>query len=281
MRTSKAGLALGLLLAALQPCEAMRLPLGAHRPGGQQWLAATRQINSLLSAASSWRAAAVAFTGCTLLIARGILARRRALELYRLAQSSPVLKASKLSLPSRDDQGWEALEAAGELLEARLRGSGSSGWLDRVAAHLPWRVAPRRGDALLLERVYQVYLPVFYWVKEMRRLTRARGGASLIGMQCLQGGGKTTLCEGLELLARSEGLNCVVASIDDFYKTHAELLALAQAYPSDPLLHGRGQPGTHDMTLLRDTLSQLRTLPAGATMWVPRYDKSAHAGQVP
>ena len=276
MRTSKAGLA--LLLAALQPCEAMRLPPVAHRPGGQQRLAATRQINSLLSAASSWRAAAVAFTGCTLLIARGILARRRALELHRLAQRSPVLKASKLSLPSRDDQGWRA---AGELLEARLRGSGSSGWLDRVAAHLPWRAAPWRGDALLLERVYQVYLPVFYWVKEMRRLTRARGGASLIGMQCLQGGGKTTLCDGLELLARSEGLNCVVASIDDFYKTHAELLALAQAYPSDPLLHGRGQPGTHDMTLLRDTLSQLRALPAGATMWVPRYDKSAHAGQVP
>ena len=277
--TSAGALCWRHLLAALQPCETMRLPLGAHRPGGQQWLAATRQINALLSAASSWRAAAVAFTGCTLLIARGILARRRALELHRLAQSSPVLKASKLSLPSRDDQGWEAWRAAGELLEARLRGSGSSGWLDRVAAHLPWRVAPWRGDALLLERVYQVYLPVFYWVKEMRRLTRERGGASLIGMQCLQGGGKTTLCDGLELLARSEGLNCVVASIDDFYKTHAELLALAQAYPSDPLLHGRGQPGTHDMTLLRDTLSQLRTLPAGATMWVPRYDKSAHAGQ--
>ena len=35
------------------------------------------------------------------------------------------------------------------------------------------------------------------------------------------------------------------------------------------------------MTLLRDTLSRLRALPAGATMWVPRYDKSAHAGQVP
>ena len=34
------------------------------------------------------------------------------------------------------------------------------------------------------------------------------------------------------------------------------------------------------MVLLRDTLSQLRTLPAGDSMWVPRYDKSAHAGQV-
>ena len=33
------------------------------------------------------------------------------------------------------------------------------------------------------------------------------------------------------------------------------------------------------MVLLRDTLSQLRALPAGESMWVPRYDKSAHAGQ--
>ena len=135
----------------------------------------------------------------------------------------------------------------------------------------------------MLERVYQVYLPVFYWLKEMRRLTRERGGPSLIGMQCVQGGGKTTLCDALELLARSEGLNhispispvyprisplylpyispisppyfphispmsppnlpyisiglnCVVASIDDFYKTHAELLSLKQAHPY-PLPH--------------------------------------------
>ena len=34
------------------------------------------------------------------------------------------------------------------------------------------------------------------------------------------------------------------------------------------------------MALLRDTLSQLRALPAGESMWVPAYDKSAHAGQV-
>jgi hypothetical protein len=162
--------ALLLLAAALQPCETMRLPLGAHRPGGQQpWLAATRQLNALLSATSSWRAA-VALTGCTLLIARGILARRRALELRRLAQASPVLKASQLSLTSHGDQSWESWRAAGELLVARLGCSGgSSGW-----------------DTLLLERVYQVYLPVYHWLKEMRRLTRERGQATLIGMQCLQ-----------------------------------------------------------------------------------------------
>ena len=255
-----------VLLAVLQPCATMRLPLGAHRPGGQPW-----QVNALLCATSSWRVA-VAFTGCTLLLARGILARRRVLELHRLAQASPVLKASQLSLPNPDEQRWEAWQAAGALLVARLRGSGDSpGWLGCVA---PWHV-----DTLLHERVYQVYLPVFDWLKEMRRLTCERGRATLIGMQCLQGGGKTTICDCLELLARREGLNCVVASIDDFYKTHAELHALAQAHPDDVLLHGRGQPGTHDMVLLRGTLAQLRALPAGESMWVPRYDKSAHAGQ--
>jgi len=219
--------ALLLLVAVLQPCEAIRLPLGAHRPGGQPWQAATRQINALLSTTtSSWRAA-VAFTGCTLLIARGILARRRTLKLHRLAQASPVLEASQLSLPSHDDQGWDAWRAAGALLVARLRGSGGSS-----------------EDTLLLERVYQVYLPVYSWLKEMRRLTRERGQATLIGMQCLQvrlrgraspspgpgpgpspnpnpnsepgpnpnsnplltlqGGGKTTICDCLELLAHRE-----------------------------------------------------------------------------
>ena len=36
-----------------------------------------------------------------------------------------------------------------------------------------------------------------------------------------QGGGKTTMCASLGLLAQSEGLNCVVASIDDFYRRRA------------------------------------------------------------
>ena len=125
--------------------------------------------------------------------------------------------------------------------------------------------------------MHELYLPVYGWLKEMH--ASSTSATTLIGMQCLQGGGKTTLCDQLELLARHDGLNCVVASIDDFYRTHAELEALARSMPDDPLLHGRGQPGTHDVPLMRATVDGLRALRVGETMRVPRYDKSAHGGQ--
>ncbi len=124
--------------------------------------------------------------------------------------------------------------------------------------------------------MHELYLPVYGWLKEMH--ASSTSATTLIGMQCLQGGGKTTLCDQLELLARHDGLNCVVASIDDFYRTHAELEALARSMPDDPLLHGRGQPGTHDVPLMRATVDGLRALRVGETMRVPRYDKSAHGG---
>ena len=100
---------------------------------------------------------------------------------------------------------------------------------------------------LLLERVYAMYLPVFFWIKEVRRSIGSNRTA-VIGMQCLQGGGKTTICESMALLSARDGLTCVVASIDGFYKTHVELGALARDNPNDKLLHGRGQPGTRTFT---------------------------------
>lgn len=92
-------------------------------------------------------------------------------------------------------------------------------------------------------------------------------------MHCPQGGGKTTMCDILEKLFQDDGMTCVVASIDDFYKTHTELQKLAG---KNNLLAGRGPPGTHDIPLLKTTLDNLLTnLPVA----VPRYDKSRHGGQ--
>jgi D-glycerate 3-kinase len=71
-------------------------------------------------------------------------------------------------------------------------------------------------------------------------------------------------------------------SIDDFYLTRAEQVALAAAHPDHPYWEHRGYPGTHDLALGDDTLDALGRLgpdaPAGEAR-VPVYDKSAHGGR--
>jgi hypothetical protein len=55
-----------------------------------------------------------------------------------------------------------------------------------------------------------------------------------------QGCGKTTLTTSLQALFAAEGLKCIAISIDDFYLTGVEQDALADKYPSNPLLKYRG-----------------------------------------
>jgi len=60
-------------------------------------------------------------------------------------------------------------------------------------------------------------------------------------------------------------------SIDDFYLTNAEQTALAAAHPDNRLLAVRGNAGTHDLALGRQTLQELRQLTeVGQTAAVPR-----------
>lgn len=92
----------------------------------------------------------------------------------------------------------------------------------------------------------------------------------LVGVQGVQGSGKTTLCRFLAALLAQRGLTVAVLSIDDVYRTRAERLALARTV--HPLCATRGVPGTHDMALLGDTLAAL----AGrGSAHLPRFDKAA------
>jgi len=136
-----------------------------------------------------------------------------------------------------------------------------------------------------VQRAYHLVLPVYFFLDTLRKQSRrqhegdrTRRPPLLIGLQCLQGGGKTTICDQISELFRLEGLNCVVASIDDFYRTHAELEQLKASHPTELLLHGRGAPGTHDMPLMSRVMSRLRDGESGERVSVPRYDKSAHSG---
>lgn len=66
----------------------------------------------------------------------------------------------------------------------------------------------------------------------------------IIGLNGVQGVGKTTLVRALaQTLQERQGLPTLVVSIDDFYLTHADQLALAAAHPDNALVQYRGEPG--------------------------------------
>ncbi|KAK3307593.1 P-loop containing nucleoside triphosphate hydrolase protein [Chaetomium strumarium] len=98
----------------------------------------------------------------------------------------------------------------------------------------------------------------------------------IVGINGVQGVGKTTLVRALaQTLQEREGLPTLVVSIDDFYLTHADQLALAAAHPDNALVQYRGEPGTHDLPLVRAFLASLT---ANKPTPVPQYDKSAFSG---
>lgn len=87
----------------------------------------------------------------------------------------------------------------------------------------------------------------------------------------LQGSGKSTLSAQLARAGRTRGLNVVALSIDDFYLTRRERLALGRQV--HPLLATRGPPGTHDVALACKAIDALRGMRAGTTVPLPRFDK--------
>ncbi|KAI0447089.1 putative Uridine/cytidine kinase [Xylaria telfairii] len=99
----------------------------------------------------------------------------------------------------------------------------------------------------------------------------------VIGLNGVQGVGKTTLVRRLaETLRQDVGLETLVCSIDDFYLTHDDQVALAASMPDNKLVQVRGEPGTHDMDLAKDFFAAI--LNNSATR-VPQYDKSLFSGR--
>jgi D-glycerate 3-kinase len=112
---------------------------------------------------------------------------------------------------------------------------------------------------------------VAHWLDRALALPRPRGRPPVFGIAGLQGTGKSTLAAQMQALAAARGKRVAVLSIDDFYLTRRERLALGRSV--HPLLATRGPPGTHDVALACATIDALRTLAPGATARLPRFDK--------
>ena len=145
----------------------------------------------------------------------------------------------------------------------------------RAAAALAARL-PAGPD--LERRIHHLYLPVCFFCLAWRQ--RSPTPPLMVGVQAPQGSGKTTLVWHLLELLPMLGLRGTAVSIDDFYLTRAEQLAVAAHHAGNPYLEHRGYPGTHDVALGVETLAALRTLGQGGHgIRVPVYDKSAHGGR--
>lgn len=105
----------------------------------------------------------------------------------------------------------------------------------------------------------------------------------IVGLQGPQGCGKTTVTKALQvrLCAEPNCLNTVVLSIDDFYLPHSALIDVAARHPDNPLLQGRGQPGTHDLDLAQEILQSMSEMNSSnrAPLELPVFDKSLHGGE--
>lgn len=95
--------------------------------------------------------------------------------------------------------------------------------------------------------------------------------------------GKTYLTTKLRdiLAASPHNLAVAVLSIDDLYLPHEGLVEVATSHPQNPLLSGRGQPGTHDVELGTTLLKSLKKInePGAAPVQFPWFDKSQFNGQ--
>nr|VFK39935.1 MAG: glycerate kinase [Candidatus Kentron sp. SD] len=122
-----------------------------------------------------------------------------------------------------------------------------------------------RLPAGMLDQLTTVYQPIADFIIEANR----RANQRVFGINGSQGSGKSTLCMVLQWLLRRQGKEVAILSIDDLYLDRGRRFLLADR--THPLLRTRGAPGTHDVDL---GIRTLRALRSGATVTLPRFDKS-------
>ncbi|KAG9001396.1 hypothetical protein FRB94_004808 [Tulasnella sp. JGI-2019a] len=105
-----------------------------------------------------------------------------------------------------------------------------------------------------------------------------------VAIQGPQGSGKTTVVRAVQKSLSSpesgHGLSVAVLSLDDLYLPHTGLVNLANAHPTNLLLRGRGQPGTHDIDLGQAILEALLKINnTRISIDLPSFNKSLFNGE--
>lgn len=124
----------------------------------------------------------------------------------------------------------------------------------------------------LKKDLIRYYLPYLEKLINLKKKNGSENGF-LVGVSAVQGAGKTTQGEILEILLNHFGYSCVSLSIDDHYITHQQLCDLRQ---KDPRFIRRGV--THDTSLAINDLICLQEMSDNSPIIVSGYDKGAHYG---
>lgn len=111
-----------------------------------------------------------------------------------------------------------------------------------------------------------------YYLPYLDKLLKLQTPA-IVGVSAIQGAGKTTQGEILEILLKKFGKNSVHLSIDDHYITHQQLCELRE---KDPRYIRRGV--THDIPLAIRNLKDLKNMQSGQVVLVAEYDKGLQKG---
>ena len=118
-------------------------------------------------------------------------------------------------------------------------------------------------------KLNKFYLPLSEWIYSIYSKDFK---TKIIGLSGGQGAGKSTITGILKLILKKKyGLNLCIFSIDDFYKTKNERLRMSKK--KHALFITRGVPGTHDITLLNQTIRKLKQKKF-KTVLIPKFDKS-------
>ncbi len=120
-----------------------------------------------------------------------------------------------------------------------------------------------------LGQLKKFYLPISKMIKEEYYKKKK---TKVIGLAGGQGTGKSTISNILKIILKEAyGLETVVFSIDDFYKTLNERKIISKKISH--LFHKRGVPGTHDCKMLYNSLKSLKNDKFKKIM-IPKFDKS-------
>lgn len=124
---------------------------------------------------------------------------------------------------------------------------------------------------------FQIDLENYYFPFAERIISFKKAKSSsmglIVGVSAIQGAGKTTQGEVMNILLSHLGYSTFSFSLDDHYITHKELVDLRN---QDPRFIRRGV--THDINLAISDLKDLKNMTVGRTISVARYDKGVNSG---